>query len=257
MADRAPLLDVRDVHVRFGGITALAGVGFTVGEGEICGLIGPNGAGKTTMLNVLSGIYRADSGRVTFAGRDLLGLPPHRIGPAGVARTFQNLALFPTMTVLENVMVGAHPACRGNWLTSLLPGYTARSERRATAEALRVLDLLGLAGVALHRVTDLPYGTMKRVELARALVLRPRLLLLDEPAGGLNHDEVAELGELIVRLRDTFGVAVLLVEHHMRLVMGISDRVVVLASGRRIAAGPPAEVQRDPEVIAAYLGSPA
>jgi branched-chain amino acid transport system ATP-binding protein len=162
------LLQARDVSVRFGGITALDHLSFSVDRGEICGLIGPNGAGKTTMLNVLSRVYDATSGSVTLDGRDLLSLPPHKISGIGVARTFQNLALFPSLTVLENVMVGAHNLCTGNWVTALVPGYMARAERRATEAAMRVLQVLGLADDALRKVTDLPFGTMKRVEFARA-----------------------------------------------------------------------------------------
>jgi len=258
MADSTALLRIEDVGVRFGGIVALDGVSFEVAPGHIVGLIGPNGAGKTTLFNCLSRLYECDRGEIIFAGQPLGRVPRHRVAALGIGRTFQNLALFRTMSVLENIMVGCHCRTRSGFLRNALRTPSVRREERSTeSKARELIGLLELEALADVPVSDLSFGSQKRVELARALASEPRLLLLDEPASGLNHEEVAGLGALIRSICERLRLTVLLVEHHMGLVMSISDRVVALNFGRKIAEGAPEEVRTHPELMRAYLGAAA
>jgi branched-chain amino acid transport system ATP-binding protein len=251
------LLEVRGVTVRFGGVVALDDVSFDVMRGQICGLIGPNGAGKTTLFNCLSRLVPCQAGEIRFAGQSLGSLPRHRMAAVGIGRTFQNLALFRSLTVRQNILVGTHCLRRTGFLAHALRlPAVAREDAAHAGRADELIELLGLGEVVDVTVAELPVGTQKRVELARALAAAPRLLLLDEPACGLNHQEIEHLASLVRDLRKRFELTVLLVEHHMGLVMALSDKVVALDFGRKITEGTPAVVRRDPALVKAYLGEP-
>ena len=250
-----PLLEVRQVSVRFGGVQALADVNLALHPGEICGLIGPNGAGKTTLFNCITRLYAMSGGSILFEGRSIDALHPREVIAAGIARTFQNVGLYPGMTVLENVMLGAHHGARQSLFASLCqPRRTARAERELAERCHAILTELDLQAHASEPAGVLSYPTQKRVEIARALASAPRLLLLDEPAGGLTHGEVAQFGELVRRICASHRLTVLLVEHHMGLVMNLCRRLVVMNLGRNLAQGDPASVRANPDVVAAYLG---
>ena len=254
-AGKPLVLDVRNLGIDFGGLTAVDSFSVSLGPTEICGLIGPNGAGKTTIFNLLTGVYQPTRGSVLINGIDTKGMSTHKVTKLGIARTFQNIRLFTDMSVLDNVKVGMHNQIKCSFASSLfrLPGYFA-AEKRANARAMELLDFMGLADLADQKAGSLPYGVQRRLEIVRALATNPSIILLDEPAAGMNPSETTELMHQIRRIRDTFHIAIFLIEHDMNLVMNVCETIAVLNYGRLIAKGTPEEIRQNPTVIEAYLG---
>ena len=254
-AGKPLVLDVRNLGIDFGGLTAVDSFNVSLGPTEICGLIGPNGAGKTTIFNLLTGVYQPTRGSVLINGIDTKGMSTHKVTKLGIARTFQNIRLFTDMTVLDNVKVGMHNQIRCSFLSSMLhlPGYF-KAEKKSNEKALELLDFMGLADLADQKAGSLPYGVQRRLEIVRALATNPSIILLDEPAAGMNPSETTELMHQIRRIRDTFHIAIFLIEHDMNLVMNVCETIAVLNYGRLIAKGTPEEIRQNPTVIEAYLG---